>query len=124
MVSAARPRDERGVGTVLAVAMFGVLSVVAVAVAGVVAVVGTHRAAQSGADLAALAGAGALQDGADACARASSVAARNRTRLTTCAVEGWTVAVVVTARTGPLPGGPLELRARARAGPAVSAPAP
>ena len=55
-------------GSVLAVAMMGVLVTVTVAAAGVVGVVATHRTAQSAADLAALAGAAALQDGGDACA--------------------------------------------------------
>ena len=111
--------DERGAGSVLAVAMMGLLVTVTVAAAGVVGVVATHRIAQSAADLAALAGAAALQDGGDACAQAADVADRNRARLRGCEVDGWNVSVEVTARTSPLPGGPLDLRARGRAGPAV-----
>ncbi len=87
-----------------------------------VGVVAAHRTAQSAADLAALAGAAALQDGGDACGQAAAVATRNRAHLSGCEVDGWNVAVDVTARTSPLPGGVLELRARGRAGPAVSAP--
>ena len=56
-----------GAGSVLAVAMLGLLVTVTVAAAGVVGIVATHRTAQSAADLAALAGAAALQDGGDAC---------------------------------------------------------
>jgi secretion/DNA translocation related TadE-like protein len=117
-------RGERGAGSVVAVAMLGVLVTVTVAAAGVVGVIAAHRTAQSAADLAALAGASALQDGADACAQASAVADRNRARLTGCEVEGWNVSVVVEASTARLPGGVLDLSARGRAGPAVSAPAP
>jgi secretion/DNA translocation related TadE-like protein len=114
-----RPRDEAGTGTVLAVAMLGVLVTVTVAATGVVGVVATHRTAQAAADLAALAGAAALQDGGDACARAADIADRNRARLSGCQVDGWDVAVVVVAHSAPLPGGALDLRARGRAGPAV-----
>jgi secretion/DNA translocation related TadE-like protein len=116
-----RARDEHGAGSVLAVAMMGLLVTVTVAAAGVVGVIATHRTAQAAADLAALAGAAALQDGGDACARAADVADRNRARLDDCEVDGWNVAVVVTAQTARLPGGVLDLRARGRAGPAVTA---
>jgi secretion/DNA translocation related TadE-like protein len=116
--------DERGAGSVLAVAMMGLLVTVTVAAAGVVGVIATHRTAQSAADLAALAGATALQDGGDACEEAVVVAGRNRTRLAGCEVDGWNVTVVVTANTARLPGGVLDLRARGRAGPAVSEPGP
>jgi secretion/DNA translocation related TadE-like protein len=118
-----RRGDERGAGSVLAVAMMGLLVTVTVAAAGAVGVVASHRAAQAAADLAALAGAAALQDGGDACARAAEVADRNRASLTRCEVAGWNVTVVVTAHSAPLPGGVLDLQARGRAGPAVSAPA-
>jgi secretion/DNA translocation related TadE-like protein len=124
VVTRARRRGELGAGSVLAVAMMGLLVTVTVAAAGLVGVVATHRIAQSAADLAALAGASALQDGADACDRAAAVAERNRATLTGCEVSGWDVAVVVTADTARLPGGMLDLSARGRAGPAISAPGP
>ena len=111
-------RADDGAGSVLAVAMMGLLVTVAVAVGGVVGVVATHRTAQSAADLAALAGATALQDGDDACGRAAEIARRNRARVRSCAVEGWNVTVVVQADTAHLPGGALDLKARGRAGPA------
>ena len=114
-----RAHGERGAGSVLAVAMMGLLVTVTVATAGLGGVVATHRSAQSAADLAALAAATALQDGADACAQAAQVAARNRAELAGCEVTGWNVSVVVTAHSAPLPGGVLDLDARSRAGPAV-----
>ena len=109
--------SEDGAGTVLAVAMLGVLVTVAIAAGGVVGVIATHRTAQSAADLAALAGAAALQDGGDACQQAAAIARRNQARLRTCRVQQWNVAVVVVANTARLPGGVLDLEARGRAGP-------
>ena len=97
--------------------MLGVLVTVALATTGVVGVVAGHRRAQSAADLAALAGAGALQDGGDPCHQASAIARRNGATLRGCEVDGWNVAVRVAA-TVRLPGSPMELEARGRAGPA------
>jgi secretion/DNA translocation related TadE-like protein len=110
-------KDERGSGTVLAVAMIGLLVTVTVATSGVVGVVAGHRRAQSAADLSALAGATKLQSGADACQRARAIAGRNGADLRRCQVEG-TEVVVVVARSVRLPGLLMELKARARAGPA------
>jgi secretion/DNA translocation related TadE-like protein len=92
-----------------------------VAAAGVVGVVAGHRRAQSAADLAALAGAAALQDGHDACARASALASRNGVTMGGCVVDGWNVrvAVVETVR---LPGYSMRLEGRSHAGPVLSAP--
>ena len=109
-------RQEDGAGTVLAVAMIGVLVTVTLATCGAVGVVATHRRAQSAADLSALAGAAALQDGGDPCRRAAVIARRNAARLHGCSVDGWNVAVEV-ASTIRLPGGSLDLTARGRAGP-------
>ena len=113
--------DETGAGTVLAVAMMGVLVTVTVAATGVVGVVAGHRRAQSAADLAALAGAGALQAGSDPCRQAGAIARRNGATLRGCEVDGWNVAVRV-ATTMRLPGSPMELEARGRAGPVGEAP--
>jgi len=96
--------------------MMGLLVTVAVATSGAVGVVAAHRRAQSAADLAALAGASALQDGRDPCQQAGTIAKRNGASLRGCDVDGWDVGVVV-ARTVRLPGGSMELKARGRAGP-------
>jgi secretion/DNA translocation related TadE-like protein len=103
--------------------MMGLLVTVTVGTAGAVGVVAGHRRAQSAADLASLAGAAALQDGGDACLRAGVIAERNGAELRRCRVDGWEVAVVVS-RTVQLPGAPMELEARGRAGPVFSAPGP
>ena len=97
--------------------MLGLLVAVTMIAGGVVGLVASHRTAQAAADLASLAGATALQDGGDACGQASMIARRNRTELRSCRVDGWEVAVVVVARTAPLPGGGFSLEARGRAGP-------
>ena len=114
------PRDEDGAGTILVVAMLGLLVTVTLATSGVVGVVATHRQAQSAADLSALAGAAALQDGGDPCRRAGVIATRNGAQLRGCRVEQWNVAVEVTSSMR-LPGASMDLAARARAGP-VSGP--
>lgn len=113
----AEHRDEAGAGTVLAVAMMGLLVTVTVATAGVVGVVAGHRRAQSAADLAALAGAATLQSGGDPCRQAAAIAQRNGANLRRCEVEGWEVAVLVAAEGVRLPGAAMQLEARGRAGP-------
>ncbi len=113
---AGRVREESGAGTVLVVALTGVVLFVTVLVSGAVAVVGRHRLAQSAADLAALAGAAALQDGRDACAAAAVLARRNRAQLTGCRVTGWEVEVRVVSE-GRVWGLDQSLPARGRAGP-------
>ena len=110
-------RGEDGAGSVLAVAMLGVLVAVTVATTGVVGVVAGHRRAQSAADLAALAGAAALQDGGDTCDRAAIIARRNGAELRSCRVDDWDVTVAVAVQGVRLPGGALELEARGHAGP-------
>lgn len=116
-----RHRHERGVATALGAVLAGVLALVALTAAGLTAVLVTHRVAQAGADLAALAGATAAQDGRDACRVAAGVAAANRTRLDSCRVDGFEVEVRVVATTPDLPVGSLDLPARARAGPVAAA---
>jgi len=111
-----RERGERGAGIVLAVAMIGVVVSVTIGTTGAVGVVAGHRRAQSAADLSALAGATTLQNGGEACARAGAIAGRNGADLQRCQVVGSEV-VVVVARSVRLPGLPMKLRARARAGP-------
>ena len=83
-------RDQRGPPTLLVPALAGVLLLLGSALGVVAALVRAHRVAQSAADLAALAGAGALQLGGDACGRAAEVAEANDARLTACSRQGST----------------------------------
>lgn len=110
-------RQERGAATVLVATFIGVLLLLGAALGYVAALVITHRQAQSGADLAALAAATAVQHGRDGCAAGAEVAAANDVRLTDCVIEGETAHVTVTA-TGPQwREWSHDLTAQARAGP-------
>jgi secretion/DNA translocation related TadE-like protein len=111
-----RCRDERGAATVVAIGLVGVLTFVTAVCVGVAALVLAHRRAQVAADLAALAGASALQRGADPCAAAGTITERQGARLQRCVVEGEEVVVVTGVRVATALGG-AELPARARAGP-------
>lgn len=117
-------REDRGAATIFVLVLVAVLGVVAVggAVAGGV-LVGQRRAAAA-ADLAALAGAEALQvgggsasAGVGACEAAGRVSERNEARLTGCFVEGLEVAVEVTVDVPAVFGGEWSIPGGARAGP-------
>ncbi len=112
-----RRTGEDGAAVALSVGLVGVLLAVALGAAVAASLVDGHRRAQASADLAALAGAQALQRGEDGCPAAERIAVRNRTRLVSCDVAGAELTVVVAVDPGKqLPGiGPLP--ARARAGP-------
>jgi secretion/DNA translocation related TadE-like protein len=110
--------DQRGSATVLVVAVAGVLLLVGAALGVVAALVVAHRAAQSGADLAALAGAQALGRGADGCRAAGETATANDVRLTGCTTRGRVVEVTVSAPGPRWLGQTSDLSAVARAGPA------
>jgi secretion/DNA translocation related TadE-like protein len=121
-VSAVVFRAERGSASVLAVVLVGALSVAAVLVAAVGAVVADQRRVASAADLAALAGAAAVQAGRDGCARAGAIAHRNAARIASCVVSGDVVLVRTTRRTAPLLGRRVTVSSAARAGPVDAAP--
>lgn len=86
---------DRGSATVVAAIFLAALVAVAVVVLQLAgAVIARHRAG-SAADLAALAGAGAvLTDPRSVCARAGLVAAANGARMSSCGVQGWDVLVM------------------------------
>lgn len=110
-------RDERGAVTLFAVSCLAVLLLVGAALGVVVAMVHAHRTAQSAADLAALAVAGAVGEGGDPCGRGAEVATANGGRLDACTVRGREAVVQVTV-TGPRwLGQAADLTAEARAGP-------
>jgi len=112
---------ERGSGTVLALAAIGVLLVVVTAGLQLGAAAAAAHRARTAADLAALAGASALQEGQpDACARAASVAGLNQAQVIACTLgENESVSIrVSTAVETRWPGVPDRAVASARAGPA------
>lgn len=110
-------RHDRGSATLFAVACLGLLLLVGTALGVVAAVFVAHRSAQAAADLAALAGAAAVADGADGCAAAGRIAAANGAQLGECHVAGAEVTVMVTVTGPPWLGRTADLHGRARAGP-------
>lgn len=111
-------RSERGVGSTLALCMAGVLMTVAWVVAGAVGMAATAHRAAAAADLSALAGAGAWQDGRAACDAAAAVARANDARLVGCREAAGVVQVEVAADSAPVLGQRLTSVRTARAGPA------
>ncbi|HEV7740978.1 MAG TPA: Rv3654c family TadE-like protein [Pseudolysinimonas sp.] len=107
--------DERGSGSVLALALLGAAVIVAVAVLGLGSALATRQRVIAAADGAALAAADAAAGAVpgDPCAAASGVAAANRATLVDCALDGLVATVEVSGRFGPVP-----FRARSTAGPA------
>lgn len=113
-------RGEAGSATAWAMPALAVLVLVTLLLSHLAAALVERRQAESAADLAALAGAVALQDGRDGCAAARRVAARNEGELVACSVDGLRVGIRV-ARTLQVPlVGEVAIGARARAGPATS----
>lgn len=115
---------ERGSATVWLVGLITLITLITLVAGGVTvrgaATIARHRA-EAAADLAALAAARRLADGAgeDACGLAAEIARVNGARLAWCRSRGLVVevGVEVAARFGGL--GSFAARARARAGPAV-----
>lgn len=112
---------ETGSATMWLVPMVAVIGVVTLVLAHVGAALVTRRQAQSAADLAALAGAAALQRGAAGCARAAVIAGRNEAALVGCAVAGRRITVRVRRHVEVPVVGDVPVTARARAGPVRAA---
>jgi secretion/DNA translocation related TadE-like protein len=110
--------SERGSASVLALPLLGALAVTTVLLGLVAGAVVAQRQAAAAADLAALAGAAALQAGGDGCAEAAAVTVRNGAEVVSCLVAGAELRVTVRAETAALFGRSLTVSARARAGPA------
>ncbi|WP_028638701.1 Rv3654c family TadE-like protein [Nocardioides sp. URHA0032] len=111
-------RGERGSATLFAVACLAVLILLGAALGVVTAMVRAHRAAQSAADLAALAVADAVGTGRDPCSAGAVVAAANDARLVACDLVGRDATVTVTVGGPHWLGQVADLSADARAGPA------
>jgi secretion/DNA translocation related TadE-like protein len=109
--------EQRGSVAILVVGLTGVLVTVTLLVAAVGGVVADQRRVEAAADLAALAGAGAVQAGRDGCAAARETAGRNGGALRRCALDGDVVTVEVGRDSQVLLGRRLALVGRARAGP-------
>ena len=115
-------RSESGSASVLMTGVIGfvvALSSAVLVIAGYA--VGYHRA-RAAADLSALSGAAAYQDGREACAQATRIARQNGARLDYCDVVGDAIDFVVTVRVSVLartriPHLPHAVTAQAHAGP-------
>ncbi|MFH5824958.1 Rv3654c family TadE-like protein [Georgenia sp. AZ-5] len=122
MSGAARPRADRGSGTVLALGLICVLVVLTFAVVGLARAVHARGTAQTAADLGALAAAQALHDPAGArgepCALAAGVVRANGAEPAGCRVAGAVVDVSARVTVLGQVDGVLVARASARAGPA------
>jgi len=109
---------DAGVASVLAcLALTGLIVMTSVVAYVGVAAAARHRV-QAAADLAALAAAGALVEGAEAgCAGADALVRRMNSRMRDCDVAGWDVLVTVEQEMPLGPFGVRSVRAVARAGP-------
>lgn len=113
-----RFRDERGAATVVACFVMLAIIVVATLIVQVGSLVAVRHRAQSAADLAALAVAGSIDEGAEsACAAAEPIAARMSVAVRECRIDGWDAVVTVTADIALPRFGAKEVQAIARAGP-------
>lgn len=108
-------RETRGSATVLAVVLLVVLGLAGALAAGLGGVLVAKRRAASAADLAALAGAAAVQRGDPGCAAAAATVRDNRARVVSCQVAGEVVEVEVSVPVHAL--GIADVQDRARAGP-------
>ena len=108
--------SQRGSATVLAVAMLVLLGVVAAVAVGLGGLLVAKRQAAAAADLAALAGAAALQRGEVGCDAAAATATANQAQVVNCRQDGDVVDLEVSVRASSLPGVEV-VSARARAGP-------
>lgn len=110
-------RGEGGWATPVVVALAGVLLTVTVAAAVLGRLLVEHRQAAVAADLAALAGAVAVQHGHDGCAAAAESTHLNGAELISCTVEGERVRVETGVPARELWGRHVQVRATAHAGP-------
>jgi secretion/DNA translocation related TadE-like protein len=127
-MSLAEPLDDRrsrrvdlddGSATVYAAFALVALTSLAVIMSGFTAIAAAKHRAAGAADLAALAGAQAFQRGADPCASAADLAARNGAVLADCSVAGRVVTVIARTDGPHLLGRAWTFESAARAGPAT-----
>lgn len=114
---------DDGSATMWLMPMVAALGVVTLVLAHLGAALVARRQAQAGADLAALAGASALQRGEDGCAAAARVAGRNRVEVSTCVVSSRRITLRVVKQLELPVLGPVPVSGVARAGPALATPA-
>ncbi len=99
-----RASDEAGLAAPLVVTLAGLLLVLTLLGGVLGRLLVDQRRVSAAADLAALAGAGALQLGREACAAAGRTARSNDAELVTCTVTGEQVVVTAAVRSSGSPG--------------------
>lgn len=110
--------EEEGSATVTACLALAGLIVVTVLIAQFGGVVVARHRAQAVADLAALAAAGELWNGAEAgCAAAEALGRRMAAHVARCEIDGWDAVVSIEEKVPLGPLGTRSIRAVARAGP-------
>ena len=110
-------RGERGAVTPFALSGLLLLAVLCAVLAMVGGALVARRQVHSAADLAALAGATAIQHGRDGCQTATLTAQSNGAELESCETAGGYVTVQASLETPTMFGQRLVVRAEARAGP-------
>ncbi len=117
MKTARLSRDD-GSATVTACLALAALLALTVLVTYVGGVIAARHRAQAAADLAALAAAAELPEGADAgCAAAEALGRRMKAGVVRCEVAGWDGVIEVEEKVPACPFGSRGIRAIARAGP-------
>ncbi|MGW1743184.1 Rv3654c family TadE-like protein [Nocardia sp. NPDC001965] len=111
-------RGDDGSATVTACLAVVALIVMTTLVVQFGAVIVTRHRAQAAADLAALAAAGELWNGAEAgCAAAESLIRRTGSGVVRCEIAGWDVVISIEKKVPLSPFGATSIRVVARAGP-------
>jgi secretion/DNA translocation related TadE-like protein len=112
-----RSHDEQGLAAPVVVVLAGLLVVLTVVGASLGRLLVDQRRVSAAADLAALAGASAMQRAGDGCEEAGAVAAANGARLLTCVVSGQRVRVEAGLASPTLLRRVVQLHASGYAGP-------
>ena len=111
-------KGQRGSATVYATIFIGLLATLSLLAATIAGMFVGHRRVAAAADVAALAGAAALQHGRAGCEAASRISAANQAELIGCETNGTVVRVQVAMDVQSAFGATFTTRAEARAGPA------
>jgi secretion/DNA translocation related TadE-like protein len=117
-----RGTDERGAASILMIGLMGVVIMLGSAAIVIAGYLGANHRARGAADLAALSGAAAFQEGRDPCAQADRTARGNGAIARHCDQVGDQIGFVVTVRVAVpirlrIPGLPRTVEAEAYAGP-------
>lgn len=117
-----RHRRERGSATAYALVFIGLLTTLALVASTIAGLFVGHRKAAAAADVAALAGAAAMQHGGVGCEAAARISTANQAKLVSCAANGAVIDVEVALDVQSAFGASFAVAGKARAGPAGPVP--